>query len=694
MAGQSHAEQAIAGTAHAGLIPQPDIPVQALPVRHCANPSEYPSQGPLHVKLHINQLKGARGFSGVAPQEKDANGYPRRLTDKPAMSRILDSAPDLAGVAPYAGRFRLYGRGTGAFRIAGAVQSSQQATLRLPRETLRGETYWYADFDYDPRVASGRVRLQILDLPVPDDHLRDLALVHHSHLDAWRAGEIFMPEVISDLALFGHGQAPQRGALRFMQALQVNAIWTPGKEVSPRTQTTAMRERRFVTPQHYSYVRIQNPDAGRGHKLIPTAMPIEDIVALSNATGTDLWYNLSADITDARATSIATYVRDYLDPALKVYWEYGNELWNSARGFASYRYAREMGMDTFPHLGEVAAVYEWDVYRSMQLFSRIRDIFGTGSERSRFVASFWAIDGSNRDNGRLRPKSYAGRYFAAADARLKPDIGALPEEIITDMAVGGYFGNPFGAVADWLNETYPDDWSRAAAFMRILEHGLDGMQVLRPALLDAPVMEVPPETDIAAHALLRRDIAAGLDPWRDLPQVLRLQGNRLQYRGKLSSDWRDVLHFTHAPVAEDVAGMMRAGQLMGVGRRFYGENFEGFNSQLRNALRYRVMRHAAFARAHGLAFHFYEGGANTESPPGEDPQATRGFADAYQHGGWAARAMALMLERAAPELAQICWYKSHNRFANGYWGLKRVVGQDPAETPKWAVVAALIAAGR
>lgn len=136
-------------------------------------------------------------------------------------------------------------------------------------------------------------------------------------------------------------------------------------------------------------------------------------MALANATGTDIWYNLAPDITDARARQIGSYVRDHLDPALKVYWEYGNEIWNAAR-LRRLPVCAGHGPGQVPGLRKTAAVYEWDVYRSMQLFAQLREVFAATPARSRYVAAFWAFEASNRPDGTLIPGSFAGRYFGGS----------------------------------------------------------------------------------------------------------------------------------------------------------------------------------------------------------------------------------------------------------------------------------------
>jgi hypothetical protein len=74
----------------------------------------------------------------------------------------------------------------------------------------------------------------------------------------------------------------------------------------------------------------------------------------------------------------AEMVRDRLDPTLRVYIEYSNEVWNSQ--FAQSRYAGERGMAL--GLAEKAheAVWRYTARRSVEIFGIWEDIFG-GTER-------------------------------------------------------------------------------------------------------------------------------------------------------------------------------------------------------------------------------------------------------------------------------------------------------------------------
>ncbi len=683
------------GRAQAAQARQPDPVRVPTPGRmiHGGNPPEYPSQGPLHVKLHINQLKGAWGWTSAGEAGKDENGYPIAIGSGPnPRSRILHSQPLTAGIGPYSGAFRLYGRGTGQFKIG---WHDQRATARLPRVVRDGREYWYADFRYDPRQRQGALSLEIVALPVPGDHIRDLALVHASHIANWERGEIFMPEAIADLRLFGQVQAErrralgrsgvsERGALRVMQMVHANEVWN-GTE-GFRKMGPFRRDRRFVGPDFYSFVRIQNSDAKSWvDKIVPTALPIEHAVALCNETGCDLWYNLAPDILDSRAQALGAYVRDHLDPALTVYWEYGNELWNSARGFDGYQYAKAWGEATFPGLRGPDAVYEWDVYRSMQLYALLRDVFAETGRTARYMAAFAAWAASNRPDGEDNAGSYAAKYFRAEHARKRQDLPEVPENIITDMSVGGYFAAPNGRAAQWLEAAYDDNRARARAYARFVQFGMAGDLIeIGPKHLEAPLTDVATDAEISVVRLIARDVqAGGFDAWTDLPRVFRIEGRDLQYRGVNAAAWTTVMSFATSP-GRDFPTLVRDVQVMGLGN--FKRGTSGHGSQLRTTIAQRVEAHRHFAAQRGLRFHFYEGGPGSDGAPGSDPQITAGWMRVFHTEGWAAEVLSNFLSLVDDRVDQMVWYKTHNRYNRDNWGLKAYYGQPGAAAPKWQAV--------
>lgn len=106
--------------------------------------------------------------------------------------------------------------------------------------------------------------------------------------------------------------------------------------------------------------------------------PVEVIVALGNVLHRDIWVTLPHKADDDFVRNYAEYVRDHLDPDLKVYVEYSNEVWNGI--FKQNRYAREQGAAR--NLGKNIYHAGWRFYseRSVEV-SRIWEAVFGGTDR-------------------------------------------------------------------------------------------------------------------------------------------------------------------------------------------------------------------------------------------------------------------------------------------------------------------------
>jgi hypothetical protein len=66
------------------------------------------------------------------------------------------------------------------------------------------------------------------------------------------------------------------------------------------------------------------------------------MVGLANALRVDAWFTMPHLADDEYVRNFARYVLDHLDPKLKAYVEYSNEVWNSR--FAQAHHARDQGL--------------------------------------------------------------------------------------------------------------------------------------------------------------------------------------------------------------------------------------------------------------------------------------------------------------------------------------------------------------
>jgi len=131
----------------------------------------------------------------------------------------------------------------------------------------------------------------------------------------------------------------------------------------------------------------------------------ELMVMLANATNRDLWINVPVKADDAYIQKLANllkygsdgsepYINSQskpkyppLKPGLRVYVEYGNEVWNSGPGFWGFRWALELAnanrLDTShpiaydgPVNDQYIALRRWIAYRSAFISQTFRNVFG------------------------------------------------------------------------------------------------------------------------------------------------------------------------------------------------------------------------------------------------------------------------------------------------------------------------------
>lgn len=140
--------------------------------------------------------------------------------------------------------------------------------------------------------------------------------------------------------------------------------------------------------------------------------PWELLVQLANAAGRDLWINVPVQASDAYIRNLALLLRygsdgvnpytrkqanpvyPPLNPGLRVYVEYGNELWNSGPGFSGYGWSFNLANAAMANAahpiaydGVLTEVYlahrRWIAYRSASIGLVFRQVFGDAAMMTR-----------------------------------------------------------------------------------------------------------------------------------------------------------------------------------------------------------------------------------------------------------------------------------------------------------------------
>ena len=218
---------------------------------------------------------------------------------------------------------------------------------------------------------------------------------------------------------------------------------------------------------------------------------LESMVELANRTDTDPWFTLPHMATDEYVTKFAQYVRDNLDPELKVYVEYSNEVWN--RDFDQGWWVEEQAKNEWPDssIGDFGKRLDWYGKRTTEITQIWDEVFDTDKERIIGVmagqaANSWTARRALQYNWSDAPLSneeygidaiafapYFGSYLGNPEYETEieswtedPDGGL--DKLFEELTQGGILSDaPDGGA---LQQSY--NWTRAYANLAE-EHDLD-----------------------------------------------------------------------------------------------------------------------------------------------------------------------------------------------------------------------------
>lgn len=104
----------------------------------------------------------------------------------------------------------------------------------------------------------------------------------------------------------------------------------------------------------------------------------------ANQLGCDLWVNIPGHATDAFANTIITSVRDNLNAT--GWFEYCNEVWNTAAGFAQTAWATARGAALGFPSASGQQYHGWYALRVRQIMASVATIYGVNSRYKRVLA--------------------------------------------------------------------------------------------------------------------------------------------------------------------------------------------------------------------------------------------------------------------------------------------------------------------
>ena len=243
---------------------------------------------------------------------------------------------------------------------------------------------------------------------------------------------------------FGFLANDQASNSPFVDGTDFAAAWNSGK-TGLLVNTNVWKPEFLSDISNYSVLRFLNWSATNGNHienwsnvLSPTdsqnnnihgfignpgalyrVMAYEWQIDLCNRVGADMWINLPAhtDVSgDGYWSKVARMIRDNLDPNLKVYVEYSNELWN--HGFEQRGYINKRAQAVGISGDDNTRVWQYTVKASVDLWQAFINEFGSrdrlqlvlpGQAASAYMAGYhynYLNDTSLNPNG-LRPDVYA-----------------------------------------------------------------------------------------------------------------------------------------------------------------------------------------------------------------------------------------------------------------------------------------------
>jgi len=112
---------------------------------------------------------------------------------------------------------------------------------------------------------------------------------------------------------------------------------------------------------------------------------LELLIDLSNRLKADPWFCIPHLADDHFVRSFAQMIKERLDPNLKIYVEYSNEVWNGM--FAQSKYAGEEGKKLGFAEKPWEAGWRYTAYRSVQIFKIFEKVFGDKERLVRILPS-------------------------------------------------------------------------------------------------------------------------------------------------------------------------------------------------------------------------------------------------------------------------------------------------------------------
>jgi hypothetical protein len=182
-----------------------------------------------------------------------------------------------------------------------------------------------------------------------------------------------------------------------------------------------------------------------------TSAPVEVMISLSNKLNVSPWFTMPHMANDEYVTNFAKLVKQDLNPKLKIYVEYSNEIWN--QNFPQGKWVQEQ------------AIAEWPASKYPEKdFAKRLNWHG---KRTAEVCEIWKKVFANKPKSVVCVMgSQAANPWASAQSLDCPLWAKKPcyKHQIDALAIGAYFGNYIGSIN---NEQIVTNWSLDRLFEEI-----------------------------------------------------------------------------------------------------------------------------------------------------------------------------------------------------------------------------------
>jgi len=260
----------------------------------------------------------------------DRNGWIESLdADQWAITYLFTS---FQGHLPHHARYRCFYDGKGSVDFQGATITSRHAGV--------------IDFTINQRANNLTLVIKSTRLGDPIRNIRILPISMRGEVDTQTYRKDFL--------------ARWRGfhAIRFMDWMETN-----------HTHVSEWSER--ASKAYFSQATTKG-------------VALEYMIELANTLKLSPWFCMPYAASDDYVYHFANYVKAHLDPSLKAYVEYSNEVWNGM--FPSFKYTAKKGMDLGLSQNRIRASLRYYTHRSLEIFAIWEKVFGDAGRVSRVLA--------------------------------------------------------------------------------------------------------------------------------------------------------------------------------------------------------------------------------------------------------------------------------------------------------------------